>query len=157
MSDFLTVPNLWIALILITPIAAFQNYHSLVRLFYGTAIASKEMLEITSKGYQDHLTNPKYNWLYFTIQAVRILLLIAMFYTGGLVQGTMSIFLVLLVGFAFHKNVFLPAPNSKFWSYGLLRSVSNREADYKLNGDLLRSNEMRMVKELLIQFLSKEK
>jgi hypothetical protein len=93
MAEFITIQNLWIALVLITPIAAFQNYHASVRLFYGVAIASKEMLKITSRGFQDHLTNPKYNWLFFTIQALRVSLLIAIFYVGGLTHGLMSIFL----------------------------------------------------------------
>jgi len=153
MAEFITIQNLWIALVLITPIAAFQNYHASVRLFYGVAIASKEMLKITSRGFQDHLTNPKYNWLFFTIQALRVSLLIAIFYVGGLTHGLMSIFFVFLVGYALIKNMILPAPNSRFWAYGLLRTVSNREADYKRNGDLLRGDEMRMVKELLINYL----
>jgi hypothetical protein len=157
MDNFLTISNLWIILILITPIASFQNYHSSVRLFYGIAIASKEMLAITPRGLQDHLTNPKYNWLFFTIQAMRLLLLIFIFYVGGITHGLLSIVFAFSVGYALYKNLILPAPNSRFWAYGLLRTVSNREADYKRDGDLLRSNEMRAVKESLIEYLENNK
>ncbi|PQA79886.1 hypothetical protein C5F52_28020 [Limnohabitans sp. TS-CS-82] len=156
MNIFLTELNLWIALILITPIASFLNHHGTVRLFYGKAIASEEMLAITPRGLQDTLSDPNYNWLFFLIQITRALVIFGLFYIGTITQGLLALFIVFIVALILQKKV-LPSPNSRFWAYGLLRTISNREANYKLKGDSMRSEEMKAAKEALIDYLERSK
>ena len=139
MFEYLVPLNLWAILVVVSPIAAFMTFHTQVTLAYGRAIASKDSLDLNPRGLQDSLTNPKYNWLFFFIHLLRILIVIGLFYIGGALHGVSSIVVIFIISYVLQKKIF-PAPHNKYWAFGLVRSLANREANYRRDGDLMRAD-----------------
>jgi hypothetical protein len=149
MSEIFTLTNLWVMLIVISPIGAFQNHRTSATLYYGLLIANKQDLEFSSRGLQDSLTDPKYNWLFFLIQGVRAILIVALFYYGGITHGISSVIVVFLIAYSLTKKIF-PPPDSRFWLRGILKSLINREADYRRKNDHMRADAIAEIRQRLV-------
>jgi len=148
-NEILIPINLWVVLFLISPIGTYLNYHTEVTLYYGIVAADKEDLDLSKRGLQDSLTNPKYNWVFFAIQGIRILLIVALFYYGGLTHGIASLITVFLIAYALTRKVF-PPPTSHFWLRSILKSLTNREADYRRDNDNMRADALSEIRRRLM-------
>jgi hypothetical protein len=139
------------SLVLASLIATFQNHHGAVCLAYGRFLADADFLKGNPRGYQDAITNPKGNLWFFLIQALRLSITISIIYFGGWWHVLGTLITIFIVAYLMNKLV-LPAPNSLFWAKGIITSLIRREADFKRDGDEMRYEAMKEIKEI---FLSK--
>ena len=137
------------SLVLVSLIATFQNHHGAVCLAYGRFLADADFLKGNPRGYQDAITNPKGNLWFFLIQALRLSIIILIIYFGGWWHVLGTLIVVFFVAYLMNKLV-LPAPNSLFWAKGIFTSLIRREADFKRDGDEIRYEAMKEIKEIFL-------
>ena len=138
---------LYSTFIVFAPLSAFFILKTQVCLHYGKALASAAFLKIKPNGYQDALTDPKTNKWFFLVQGGTIGNLIAFFYFCSIWAGVIAIFAYLIIMVITTR--ILPPPNSPKWATDIYQTLVRREADYKRDGDELR---YQATKELREQF-----
>jgi|GEM_PF-5283767 len=141
-----------ITFILLAPLSAFLVFKTQVCLQYGKRMASEAFLKMNPNGYQDALTDPKTNKWFFLIQGGLIANIIAFFYFHSFWVGAGSIvayFVVMSI-----TTRLLPPPDSPKWAVGLHGTLARREADYKRDGDELRYQAAKEIREMFeVKFL----
>lgn len=136
---------LGLAFLVAAPTAVYLLHKTQVCLFYGRAMASRDFLESNPSGFQDAITDPRGNKWFFLFQGGLLVTIISYFYFGGWVTGLLSIAAFFLT-FVIVRRL-LPAENSPVWAKGLYASLCRREADYKRDGDELRYEAMKSLRE----------
>lgn len=132
--------------ILIAPLSAYLIYKTQVCLWYGKAMASDEMLKIQPNGFQDALTDPKGNKWFLMTQIALITNIISFFYLISLMAGLVSIVCFFVVMHII--KIALPPVDSPKWAGGLHGVLARREADYKRDGDELRYQAAKNLREM---------
>lgn len=136
---------LGLAFLVAAPASVYLLHKTQVCLFYGRAMASRDFLESNPKGFQDAITDPRGNKWFFLFQGILFVTIVSYFYFGGWVTGLLSIAAFFLT-FVIVRRL-LPAENSPVWAKGLYASLCRREADYKRDGDELRYEAMKSLRE----------
>ena len=130
-------------LFILSIISAYMAYKSQVYLYYGRAIASEDELKSSPNGFQNTLTDPSTNILFFIVNGFLVLYLAVAFYFLSfigvlIVVANYFAILVILV-------VLLPKPSSPKWAKGIHKSLKCRESKFRLSGDEFRADALKYV------------
>lgn len=134
-----------VSFMVLTPISAYMMHHTQVCLFYGRSLASDDFLRMNKTGYQDALTDPSGNKWFFITHGLLFSVVVGYFYFGTWITGLISIVAYFLLA-AFIKRL-LPSQNSPKWASRIHASMCRREADYKRDGDELRYEAIKSLRE----------
>ena len=131
----------------LTSISSYLMHKTQVCLHYGKAIATEDHLKMNPTGFQDALTDPKGNLWFFLVHIILIFNIASFFYFYSIASGIsvlIAYFILVKVVARFFTNIEDPK-----WILDLHGSLSRREADYKRDGDELRYQAARELREIL--------
>ncbi len=138
-------PLLLTMLTLLSIVFAYMNYKTQVYLYYGRALASEEHLKVEKNGYQTAIMDPSTDKWFFVVGALFFINIIAIFYLLGFIFGVLSVVNYFVIMFI--VRLVLPRENSPKWAMGIYRSIVRREADFKRDGDELRYEAIKHIRQ----------
>jgi hypothetical protein len=125
--------------------SAYLIIKTQVCLHYGRLLASDEFLQKNPRGFQDALTDPSGDILFFLVHGGLIFFIIYIFFFFSFWVGIFSIvfywFSILIL------KKFLTPFDHPTWAIDLHFSLIRREADYKKIGDELRHQAAKELRE----------
>jgi hypothetical protein len=133
------------AFLVLSPISIYQIHHTQVVLHYGRKLASQDFLASNPRGFQDALTDPSGNKWFFIVQGSLLAIMIGYFYFGNWKVGLAAIGIWFLLALILRR--ILPPEHSPKWATKIFASLCRREADYKRDGDELRYEAMKSLRE----------
>lgn len=140
-----TFTVLGLTFLVVAPTCVYLLHKTQVCLFYGRAMASRDFLDSNPNGFQDAITDPRGNKWFFLFQGSLVVIIGSYFYFGGWVVGLLAI-VAFFFTFILVRRL-LPPESSPVWAKGLYASLCRREADYKRDGDELRYEAMKSLRE----------
>jgi hypothetical protein len=120
-------------------------HHTQAVLHYGRKLASQDFLASNPRGFQDALTDPSGNKWFFIVQGSLLVIMVGYFYFGNWKIGLTAIGSWILLGLILRR--ILPPEDSPKWAPKIFASLCRREADYKRDGDELRYEAMKSLRE----------
>ena len=118
-------------------ISAFFIFKTQVTLHYGKLLASEEFLAINPRGFQDALSDPKTNKWFFLSQFLLIVDVAYIFYEYAWWVGLCAVLCHFLLFIPVVQRLAPPVDSPK-WAIEIYSTLARREADYKRDGDELR-------------------
>jgi hypothetical protein len=131
--------GLWIGTLALIPLLAYSLQFTEATLLVGRSLSDSD----SKTGFQDAITPPWEAKLSLVIYGLTAADFAASWYEFGFGRAALCV-IALFVGLLIARRI-LPKPDSPHFKVVIIRSMSNRYADYVRDGDQVRGNMMKML------------
>jgi hypothetical protein len=131
--------GLWIGTLVLIPFLAYSLQFTEATLLLGRSLSDSG----SKTGFQDAITPPWESKLSLVTYGLTLALIAASWIQFGFGRATLCV-IALFVGLLIARRI-LPKPDSLHFKVVIIRSMSNRFADYMRDGDQVRGDMMKML------------